>query len=423
MDFEFSPSKEYLTRLKRLEDVLNLKKPDRVPAAPFVAGFFPTRQKGISNKDAMQYMDRTFGAWKEAIIEHDWDLGISPGNVLSSRLLEILGVKQFKWPGNDLPDDMHFQWVEGEYMMQDEYDEALTDPNGYAVKKVWPRISSTLAPISALAQAPPPPLLFLSASPVIPMFLGEMLSTPPVIEMLKKAQELIEAYTLVKQQTIDYVKDMMQAGYPIPICSLSVTAFDWVSDMFRGMKGSMLDMYRVPDKLLALIDMFTPFTTETKPMVPFDAGIKGVFIPMHRGAAGFMNDEQFKKFYWPSFRTLIDNIIAAGLTPIPFFEGDYNPRLEYLQELPAKKIIGHFDTIDRKKAKEMLGDRMAFWGNVPASLLCLGTPQQVKDDVKELIDIFGGRGLIIDCATGIPDEAKPENVRALTEAVNEYGVF
>ena len=176
---------------------------------------------------------------------------------------------------------------------------------------------------------------------------------------------------------------------------------------------------------IAMVDMFTPltinFATQTVPIGP---DIKCVFIPMHRGAAGFMNDKQFAKFYWPSFKALIDAVIAAGLTPVPIFEGDYTPRLEYLQELPAKKILGHFDIIDRKKAKKILGDRMTFWGNVSASLLCTGTPQQVKDDVKELIDIFGDNGgLMIDGASAIPDEAKSENVRALTEAVHEYGIY
>ena len=98
--------------------------------------------------------------------------------------------------------------------------------------------------------------------------------------------------------------------------------------------------------------------------------------------------------------------------------------MKYLAELPAGKILGRFDRVDRRKAKAMIGDTMCFWGNVPSSLLCAGTPQQVKDDVRELIEIFGDNGgLIIDCTIGIPDEAKPENVYALTEAVHEYGVY
>jgi len=183
-------------------------------------------------------------------------------------------------------------------------------------------------------------------------------------------------------------------------------------------------MYKVPDKLLALIEMFTPMAIGGTIAMAKQTGNTGVFIPMHRGAAGFMSDEQFAKFYWPGFKALVLGLIEAGLTPIPLFEGDYTPRLAYLRELPPKKIYAHFDKVDRIKAKETIGDVMCFWGNVPASLMCSGTPQQVKDDVKELIDIFGDNGgLIIDSTMGLPDESRPENVQALTEAVHEYGLY
>ena len=72
-------------------------------------------------------------------------------------------------------------------------------------------------------------------------------------------------------------------------------------------------------------------------------------------------------------------------------------------------MAGHFDKVDRVKFKEILGDKMCFWGNVPVSLLCTGTPRQVKDDVGELVELFGGTGtLILDSGLGIPDEARPE---------------
>ena len=48
-------------------------------------------------------------------------------------------------------------------------------------------------------------------------------------------------------------------------------------------------------------------------------------------------------------------------------------------------------------------------------ILCLA-------DVKELIDIMGDR-LIIDSTVGIPDESRPENILALKEAADEYGVL
>ena len=88
-------------------------------------------------------------------------------------------------------------------------------------------------------------------------------------------------------------------------------------------------------------------------------------------------------------------------------------------------MMGHFDQVDLKKYKEILGDKMAFWGNVPAPLLCTGTPKQVKEYVRMLIDTLGDRGgLVIDGAVGgIPPNARPENVEAMTEAVFEYGIY
>jgi len=47
----------------------------------------------------------------------------------------------------------------------------------------------------------------------------------------------------------------------------------------------------------------------------------------------------------------------------------------------------------------------------------------VKDVVKDLIDTFADTGgLILDCSSAIPDEAKPQNVEAMVEAAHEFSV-
>jgi len=422
----FIPSPEFLARQKRLDDALNLRKPDRVPVAPLVVHYYPTKIKGISNRDAHYDAEKAAETWKEATIHHDWDAAVPWGSILNAPGWDALGITQVKWPGGTLGPNQPFQWVEAEYMKQDEYDEILSDPNGFAVKKLWPRISTVLAPISGMAEMPPPPLAFLSMAYSLPSFLGEMISSSPLRDIFRKMLELAEAHEASKKVAIGYTMEMMNAGYPFLYAGASVTIppFDLISDAFRGLRGSSLDMYQAPDKLLTLIEMFTPIAIGGCIAMAKMARNNGVFIPMHRGSAGFMSDEQFAKFYWPGFKALVLGLIEAGLTPIPLFEGDYTPRLEYLRELPPKKVYGHFDQVDRIKAKKIIGDVMCFWGNVPASLMCSGTPQQVRDDVKELIDIFGDNGgLIIDSTMGLPDESRPENVQALTEAVHEYGWY
>ena len=45
-------------------------------------------------------------------------------------------------------------------MLQDEYDEMLADPAGFAVRKLWPRVAPALAPVAAFAGRPLPPILY-----------------------------------------------------------------------------------------------------------------------------------------------------------------------------------------------------------------------------------------------------------------------
>ncbi len=105
-------------------------------------------------------------------------------------------------------------------------------------------------------------------------------------------------------------------------------------------------------------------------------------------------------------------------------DGDYTPRLEALAELPRGKVCAWIDVVDIRKMKSTLGNAMCFVGNVPLELLILGTPQDLKGYVTVLIETLGDNsGLIINgAASGVPEEAKAANVRAVTEAVSQHGV-
>jgi len=189
------------------------------------------------------------------------------------------------------------------------------------------------------------------------------------------------------------------------------------------MRGSMLDMYRQPDNLLKACQQLLPLMLSSGIAGAKRSGSTRVFIPLHRGAEGFMSPKQFETFYWPTFKELVLGLVNAGLTPCPFFEGDYTSRLEYLLEFPKGKVLGHFDTSDIFKTKEMLGNHMCIQGNVPPSLLQTGTPQDVKDYCKKLIDVVGkGGGLIVTPRSSI-DEVKPENLKAMIDFTKEYGVY
>jgi uroporphyrinogen-III decarboxylase len=408
----------YRKREKRVKDAIALQKPDRVPIVSATEIFF-VRSAGLTVAEAMYDYDKMAEAWKSSMIRYNWDMAPLQHAIRSGRLMQLLGIKTFRWPGYDLPENSPYQWVEREYMLADEYDAFLKDPADFTIRKLFPRMASALEPLAKI-----PPVTWMSAGYTLLGILPTLAGTPAIqamMDALKNAGDEKAKWDRTQQKLREDLKDL---GYPLFTYGVTFCAFDWISDCFRGMRGSMLDMYRQPDRLKAAIELLEPMTIDMAVFAAKTSGIDRVFLPLHRGAAGFMNDAQFAEFYWPSLKRLILALIEKELTPVPFFEGDYTPRLEYLAELPPGKVLGHFDRVDRRKCKEVLGNVMCFWGNVPSSLFVAGTPKTVKEDVKELIDIFADNGgLIIDASTtGPPPEARPENVEAMAEAVSEYGV-
>jgi uroporphyrinogen-III decarboxylase len=184
-----------------------------------------------------------------------------------------------------------------------------------------------------------------------------------------------------------------------------------------------VDMYRRPDKLIEAQKKLVPILIKMAVDGARESGHPIVSLELHKGAAYFMSDDQFKTFYWPGLREVMIGLINEGIVPMPLFEGDYTPRLEIIKDIPKGKAIYWFETVDRHKAKEILGNTACFKGNVPVTLLNLGTPQDVQNNVKELIDVVGkGGGLIVDCGIWF-DEAKHENIMAMVNFAKEYGVY
>jgi uroporphyrinogen-III decarboxylase len=74
-------------------------------------------------------------------------------------------------------------------------------------------------------------------------------------------------------------------------------------------------------------------------------------------------------------------------------------------------------------AKATLGQNACLLGNVPSALLNVGTPQGVRDYVKNVIEVAGEGGGLILCNGSFFDEAKPENVKAMVDTAKEFGSY
>ena len=120
---------------------------------------------------------------------------------------------------------------------------------------------------------------------------------------------------------------------------------------------------------------------------------------------------------------LLMGLIEEGRVPCVFAEGGYNSRLKVIQDLPKGKALWMFDLTDMAKAKEIVGKTTCIGGNMPIVLLKVGTPQEVRDYAKKLIETVGKGGGYMMLAGAVIDEAKSENIKAMVDATKEYGVY
>jgi hypothetical protein len=404
----------YNEREKRIRDTIELKQPDRVPFAPTVS-FFALRYAGYGFEEGMHDYDKLIEAVKKFTVDFEPDAFSDTFRLMSwAKTLEILDYQQLVWPGHGGNPDATYQFVEGEYMKVDDYESFLNDNSDFMLRTFMPRAWKQLEPLQNLR-----PLSWAWYTRSASYFAS--FGTPEIstaLEDLIKAGKEAQAM-LSKGQELAALMDSL--GYPRQFASSSYAPFDYVGDFFRGTRGVMLDMYRNPDKLLAAIEKVTPSMIEQAISVPKIGPVNRVFIPLHKGLDGFMSNDQFKKFYWPSLRELMLACIDAGFIPTPLWEGDCTSRLEIIGDMPKGKAVYWFERTSLFKAKEILGDTVCIEGGVPASLMIGGTPDQVTDYCKELIDVVGkGGGFILNGDIGVPDEAKFENVRALVDFVHEY---
>ncbi|MGD8465469.1 MAG: uroporphyrinogen decarboxylase family protein [Anaerolineae bacterium] len=411
-------AENFETRIGRINDAVALRKPDRVPLFPSYH-LFPARYAGMTYEEAFYDQGRWLAANEEVILDHQPDLYFQPSAPIAAAgpAHEALDNLQIKWPGHGVAANRSFQFVEGEYMKAEEYDEFLSDPSDWTVRKYLPRIYGALEGLGML-----PPITSLLAGYAGAGIVG-VLAIPPIAAALGALSQAAQVSAQWNMGYAQFEKKLNEMGYPAFATGIALAPYDLISDMLRGMRGTMVDMYRRPDKLLAAEEKVLPLQIGGAIGQAQMSGNPRIFIPLHRGADGFMSDEQFERFYWPTLKALILALIDAGLTPCPFFEGGYDQRLRYLKELPAGKVMGQFDRSDLAKVKAELGDTMCIAGGMPVSLLQAGTPETVRAETKRIIETIGRDGGFIMSNNTVLDEADPALVRAWVEATREYGEY
>jgi len=419
-DLKFqSPEAEatYKASINRIKDAVQLKKtPDRVPVT-ILPNMFPFIYAGMTIEEAMYDYDKCVAGYKKFVLDFKPDMHMGAAGPGPGKFYEILDYKLYKWPGHGVAPEHSYQCVEGEYMTAEEYDLLMMDPSFYFRNFYLPRVFGALEGFTML----PPLTGILEMYGVAFNFIPYAL--PPVQNTYKALFEAGAEALKWAMAMGGSNGELATLGFPNIFGGFTKAPFDVLGDTLRGTRAIMMDMYRQPDKLLKAMEALVPIMIGMGIGAAQQTGNPLIFIPLHKGADGFLSDEQFKKFYWPTLKQVMVGLIEGGCIPFPALEGHWGSRLKIIQDIPKGKTAWMVDQTDMAKAKETLGKNACLVGNVPSSMLALATPDEVKDYCKKLIDTVGKGGGFIMCNGAFLDHAKPENFKAMVDFTKEYGVY
>lgn len=409
----------YQYRVQLIKDVTYLKKPERIPVIPWV-GVYPAEYGGITPRDAMYDYEKLGMAWKKFNADFLPDGLASAALMGPGKVFDMLDYKIYHWPGHGTPVNTSYQCIEGEYMHADEYDLLINDPSGYFMRFYLPRAFGALGAWQMLG-----PFTDIVELPFVGLGLIPT-GIPPV-------QQAFKTFLEAGQAVMEWISavgpidgaSMATLGLPNIIGSFTKAPFDIIGDTMRGTRAIMLDMYRRPEKLMTAMERLVPIAVEMGVRYATVSDTPMVFIPLHKGADGFMSNKDFEKFYWPTLKAVLLGLIEAGTVPYLFVEGGYNQRLDLITDpdIPAGHTIWLFDHTDMKEVKKKLGGWACFGGNVPGSMLKAGTPQDIENYVKRLIDEVAGDGSYILANGAVLDDTTPANLHALIDTGKKYGVY
>ncbi len=409
--------KAYKERITRIKDAIQMRKlPDRVPVF-VIPSFFPVYNAGLTPREALYDYDKCCMAFKKLVMDFAPDAHIGAVAPGPGRVYDILDYKLYSWPGHGVPPEQSYQANEGEYMKADEYDALIDDPSSFFSSTYLPRVFGALEGFRMLPSLTGILEIYGVAFNFIPFGLPPVQATYKAL--FEAGAEALRWAGAVGASGMD----ISAAGFPGLWAGFTKAPFDVIGDTLRGTRGIMLDMYRQPGKLIEAMERLTPIMIKMGVGVAKMNGQPLVFMPLHKGADGFMSDEQFKKFYWPTLREVMLGLIAEGAVPNPAAEGKWTTRLQVMQDLPKGKTLWMIDQSDIAEAKKTLGKVGCMYGNVPSALLALGTPQEVKDYVKKCIDVAGKGGGYVVSNGAFFDQAKAENVKAMVDFAKEYGIY
>lgn len=390
----------YAERLARYTTALRNGKPDKVPIRPFVAEF-TAKYAGFTCQEVTHDFNKAFIAARKCAADFDWDAVVGNMVYVWTGLTQAVGLKYYGTPGIDIPPDTGFQYREPDeddaFMKADEYDELIDDPTAFLYNVWLPRVSADISPM------------------------GGPTSYRNNLALVKGGMAMMQYFAAFGPQGALLRAESGTVG---AIAGIFKAPFDILADKLRGYIGLTMDMVTQPDKVLRACEALMPHLYNVALASSDPSGQAPIGYWMHRGCIPFVSAGQFESHYWPTVKPIIEELWRNGRQTLFYAEGDWNRHLDAFAELPDTSIVYHVDRGDIFEVHEKLGHKFCLSGGIPNFTLAYGTPDQVRERCKQVIDgVAQDGGYIMDASAIMQNDTSIENLRAMTDFTREYGVY
>ena len=224
-----------------------------------------------------------------------------------------------------------------------------------------------------------------------------------------------------------YTEDMHKNGMAVAgpmACTIFETAWQ-----IRGIDEFMIDMIEDQEMVECLLDRILEIRLKmTDHMVSagIDVLMLGDDIAMQTGM--MISPELWRKYFKPRMAKIIERARANNPKIHIFYHTDGNPTLVYDELIDIGiNVLNPIqpECVDPAEVKLKYGHKAAFWGTIGVqSTLPFGTVEDVRNEVKLRMETVGKNGGLIIGPTHVLEPEVPwENIIALYDAIDEFGVY
>ncbi len=193
----------------------------------------------------------------------------------------------------------------------------------------------------------------------------------------------------------------------------------------RGFERFMRDLVKEPELVGYLIDQLAALATESA-VILARCGVDILILDDDVAYCGglLISPFMWRRFFKPRLARIIEAArrVAPDLLIFYHSDGDFTRLLPDLVELGVNVVNPVApDCMDAAAIRRAFGGRLALWGTVGTAVTWdLGTPAQIREEVRQRTASVGRSGLLLSPAYDL-DFAPRRNVAAFSEAVRDLG--